>query len=490
MERIPHWIDGRAADGGDGLEVHDPATGAAVAEVGLADGPIVDRAVTAAAEAFGAWRDTPPMRRAELMYAFRDRLLDASEELARQITTEHGKTLDEARGEVARGITSVELACGAPALLKGEMSEQVGRGVDTYSTLHPLGVCLGVTPSNFPVMVPLVMLSVAVAAGNAFVLKPSEQDPGPAVRLAELATEAGLPDGILSVVNGDRDTVTALIDHPAVAAVSFVGSTPAAHSVYVRAAQAGIRAQAFGGAKNHMVVMPDARLEAAAEALTSAAFGSAGQRCMAITTAVAVGEAADRLVEHLGRRADDIMIGPGDDPASEMGPLISVEAQQRVRGLVERAVAAGARPVVDRSFEIVPGHEDGAFVGPVVLDEVAADMEIYRTEVFGPVLSVVRVDSLDDAIELVRVNEYGNGGSIYTRSGLSARRFQRDAAVGMVGVNVPVPVPVASHPFAGWKQSAFGDTGLNNDGWRFFTRAKYVTARWNEAVAGDDPDLG
>ncbi|MER6941962.1 CoA-acylating methylmalonate-semialdehyde dehydrogenase [Nocardioides sp. NPDC127514] len=482
-----HWIDGRRHEAvGERLPVHDPATGEVLSEVTLADAEVVKKAVSSAMAAFPKWRDTSLTRRAQVLYEFRNLLREHTDELAALVTSEHGKTLDDAKGEVGRGIEAVELACGVPGLLKGEFSEQTGPGIDTYSILQPLGVCVGVTPFNFPVMIPLMKIAVAIAAGNSFILKPSEQDPGASIRIAELAKEAGLPDGVLSVVHGRQETVEALIDHPDTAAVSFVGSTPVAHSIYQRAAQAGKRVQALGGAKNHLVVMPDAKIEAAADALTSAAFGSAGQRCMAITTAVVVGEAAEPLLKALKDRAEAVVMGSGAAEGAEMGPLVSGAAQERVRGMVSRAIEAGARPVVDRSTETVPGNEGGFFVGPTLLDGVEPTSEIYLNEVFGPVLIVLRVDTLDEALELIRTNEYGNGAAIFTRSGAAARRFQRDAQAGMVGVNVPIPVPVAPYSVAGWKNSIFGDTGLNNGAWRFYTQPKYVTSRWDEAVAGVD----
>lgn len=491
MHTIPHWIDGRPAlgSGGSTLAVTDPATGQPVAEVALGDDETVMSAVAAAAAAAPPWAAVPPARRAQALYALRDLIREHAEELAGMITAQHGKTLDDARGEVARGLDAVELACGVPALIKGEMSEQTGRNVDTYSTLHPLGVVVGITPFNFPVMIPLMMSAVAIAAGNSFILKPSEQDPGPAFRLAELFQEAGVPDGIFSVVNGQREVVEALIDHPDVAAVSFVGSTLIAHSIYRRAADAGKRVQAFGGAKNHLVVMPDAPIEAAADAISSAAFGAAGQRCMAVSVAVAVGDCADDLVAALRARAEGIKVGPGNDPATEVGPVVSGAAQERIRAMVARALEAGATPVVDRSTPQVNGEETyvgGHYVGPVLLDHVDPSSEIYRTEVFGPVLSVVRVETLDEALELIRTHEYGNGASIFTDSGTAARRFQREAAAGMVGINVPIPVPVATYAVAGWKNSVFGDTGLTNASWRFYTQPKFVTTRWDESVTGMD----
>ncbi|MBF6148389.1 CoA-acylating methylmalonate-semialdehyde dehydrogenase [Nocardia nova] len=487
MTTIPHWIDGRPhVSAGDQLHVLDPATGQTLASVALADDDTVKQVVASSAAALPAWRDLPASRRAQVLYAFRDLIRKNQDELAELITAQHGKTLDDARGEVARGLDSVELACGVPGLLKGEVSEQTGRGIDTFSTLHPLGVVLGITPFNFPVMIPLMMAAVAIAAGNTFILKPSEQDPGPALRLAELAKEAGLPDGVLSVIHGQQHVVEALIDHPEVAGVSFVGSTPIAHSVYKRAANAGKRVQAFGGAKNHLVVMPDAPIEAAADAISSAGFGAAGQRCMAISVAVAVGGVGDDLVAALSERAKAVVVGPGNDPKSEIGPVVSAAAQQRIQGIVAAAKQAGANVIVDRSTEIVPGFENGFYVGPTLVDRVDPTAEIYRAEVFGPVVVVVRVDTLDDALKLIHDHEYGNGASIFTTSGGAARKFQREASAGMVGVNVPIPVPVAPYAVAGWKNSVFGDTGLNNAAWRFYTQPKYVTSRWDETVTGVD----
>lgn len=487
LEQIPHWIDGKpVADSHEKLAVIDPATGEAVAEVGLASDETVKQAVASALAASTEWALLPASRRVQVLYAFRDLIRSHTDELAALITAQHGKTLDDARGEVARGLDAVEMACGAPGLLKGEMSEQTGRNIDTYSVLHPIGVGVGVTPFNFPVMIPLMMATTAIAAGNAFVLKPSEQDPGPTIRLAELAQEAGLPDGVFTVVHGQQAVVEALIDHPDVAGVSFVGSSAIAHSIYRRAADAGIRVQAFGGAKNHLVAMPDAPVEATADAISSSAFGAAGQRCMAISVTVAVGDTADDLVAALKSRAETITLGAGTTPGTEVGPVVSERARDRIRGLVADAIEDGALPVVDRSSEAVDGYPGGSYVGPVLLDHVDPSSEIYSTEVFGPVLCVVRVDTLDEALQLIRTHQYGNGASIFTRSGLAAHRFQREAAAGMVGVNVPIPVPVSTYAVAGWKSSVFGDTGLTNASWRFWTQPKYITARWDESVSGMD----
>lgn len=486
ITHIPHWIGGKTQLDGTSISVLNPATGESIAQVPQADHRLVESAVAVARAAFKTWSELTVSRRASYLYTFRLLLQEHADELVEIITAENGKTLDDARGELQRGIDSVELAVAAPFVLKGEYAQQTGRGIDTFTALHPLGVCIGVTPFNFPAMIPLGMLSVAIAAGNTFILKPSEQNPSVAVRIAELASEAGIPDGVFNVVQGGRETVESLIDHPDTAAVSFVGSTAVAHTIYKRAADAGKRVQAFGGAKNHLLVAPDANLDAAADALSSAAFGSAGQRCMAVTVAVAVGDIADELVEKLAQRAHAIVMGDGADPGVEMGPLISEAAQRRVRGLVERALAAGAVPVVNRSAEIVAGHENGHFVGPTILDHVRTDSEIYLNEAFGPVLSVVRVGTADEGLDLIRRHRYGNGAAIFTRSGELARRFQHEASAGMVGINVSIPVPVAHFGAAGWKDSVFGDTGLNNGAWRFYTQPKHITTRWDEATTGVD----
>ncbi|MGW5110620.1 CoA-acylating methylmalonate-semialdehyde dehydrogenase [Nocardia sp. NPDC004123] len=483
---IPHWINGRphVAEAEQQLPVVNPATGQTVATVGLADGDTMKQALAAASAAHPGWWDLPAARRAQVMYDFRNLVRDHRDELAAMITEQHGKTLDDALGEVARGLDSVELACGVPSLIKGEITEQTGRGIDTFSIRHPLGVALGITPFNFPVMIPLMMASIAIAAGNTFILKPSEQDPGPAIRLAELFKQAGLPDGVFNVVHGQQTIVEALIAAPEVAAVSFVGSTAVAHSIYQRAAEAGKRVQAFGGAKNHLVVMPDAPIDVAADAIASAAFGAAGQRCMAISVAVAVGGVGDALVDALAERARAVVMGPGDNPSSNIGPVVSAGAQQRIRGLVASARESGATVVVDRTNEPVANFPDGYYVGPALIDNVDPSTDIYQTEVFGPVLVVVRVDTLEDALRLIQDHRYGNGAAIFTASGSAARQFQREASAGMVGVNVPIPVPVATYAVAGWKSSVFGDTGLNNESWRFYTQLKFVTTRWDEAVAG------
>jgi malonate-semialdehyde dehydrogenase (acetylating)/methylmalonate-semialdehyde dehydrogenase len=414
-----------------------------------------------------------------VLFRFKELLERDGDALARLVSSEHGKLVPDARGELVRGIEVVEFACGVPQLLKGEFSEQVGTGVDSWSLRQPLGVCAGITPFNFPAMVPLWMFPLAIACGNSFVLKPSERDPSAAVALARLFEEAGLPPGVLNVVHGDRVAVEALLADPRVAAVSFVGSTPVAEAVYRAGSAAGKRVQALGGAKNHLVVLPDADLDQAVEALVGAAYGSAGERCMAISVAVAVGAAADPLVERLARRARSLRLGAGEDEGAEMGPLVTRQHLERVRGLVERGVAEGAKLVVDGRDARAAGHERGFFLGACLFDEVRPGTTIYREEVFGPVLAVVRVPDFESALALVDRNEYGNGVSIFTRDGAAAREFASRVQVGMVGINVPIPVPMAWHSFGGWKRSLFGDHAVHGpEGVRFYTRLKTVTSRW------------
>ncbi len=477
---VPHYVDGARTAGTSGRTgpVFDPATGVANKEVVLAGQSDVDLAVASAVKAAAAWGESSLSQRTRILFAYRQLLHEHRRELAELITAEHGKVLDDAEGEVQRGLEVVEFACGIPHLLKGEHSEQVSRGVDAYSVRHPLGVVAGVTPFNFPVMVPMWMFPIAVACGNAFVLKPSERDPSAPVRLAELFTAAGLPDGVLNVLHGDATAVHALLDHPDVAAVSFVGSTPIARQVYARGTAAGKRVQALGGAKNHMVVLPDADLDQAADAAVSAGFGSAGERCMAISAVVAVGDIADDLVARIAERARALRTLPGTDPMAQMGPLVTAAARDRVVSYVDAGEAAGATLVVDGRGHTVPGH-DGFWVGPTLFDHVRPDMSIYKDEIFGPVLSVLRAGTFDEAVALVNANPYGNGTAVYTGDGLAAREYQRRVHVGMVGINVPIPVPMAYYSFGGWKDSLFGDTHAHGtQGVHFYTRAKAVTARW------------
>ncbi len=487
---LSHWIGGRADTGsGDRFgEVTESATGEVVARVPFATQADVDRALALAAEAAKAWGSSSLSQRTKVMFAFREQVNARRDELARAITREHGKVLSDAAGEVQRGMEVIDFACGLGHLLKGEMSDQVSRGVDSYSLRQPLGVVAGITPFNFPVMVPLWMAPVALACGNAFVLKPSEQDPSASLLLAEMLAEAGLPDGVFTVLNGDKDVVNALLVAPEVSAVSFVGSTPIARHVYESGTAHGKRVQALGGAKNHMVVLPDADLDGAADAAVSAAYGSAGERCMAISVVVAVGSAADPLVAAITSKIGDVVIGPGDQAGSMMGPVITAAHRDRVRSYVAGAADEGARVVVDGSAPPVDG--DGFFLGCSLLDGVEPGMKVYDDEIFGPVLCVVRVPSLDDAIGLVNANPYGNGVALFTRDGGAARRFQREIEVGMVGINVPIPVPVAWHSFGGWKASIFGDTAIYGpEGVRFYTKQQVVSTRWPDP-APSRLDLG
>ena len=481
LRTIRHRIGGEETAGGSTrtAPVWDPATGQQQAEVLLAERADVDAAVAAAAKAFETWGDVSLTRRARVMFAFRDLVEEHVDEITRIVASEHGKVLDDAKGEVIRGMEVVEYACGLPQLLKGEYSDQVSTDIDAYSFRQPLGVCAGITPFNFPVMVPMWMHPMAIACGNTFVLKPSERDPSVSNFIAELYAEAGLPDGVFNVVHGDKVAVDALLEHPDVAAVSFVGSTPIARYVYETGTRAGKRVQALGGAKNHAVVMPDADLDFAANHLTAAGFGSAGQRCMAISVAVAVGAAADPLIERLRAKALEVKVGPGLEPGSEMGPVVTAEARDRIRGYIDRGVQDGATAVVDGRELALEG--DGFWVGPTLFDEVTPEMPIYTDEIFGPVLVVVRVDTLDEAIELINRGSYANGTAIFTGSGQAARIFKRKVQVGMIGINVPIPVPMAFYSFGGWKDSLFGDHHIHGpEGIRFYTRGKAVTSRWPE----------
>jgi malonate-semialdehyde dehydrogenase (acetylating)/methylmalonate-semialdehyde dehydrogenase len=476
LETIDHRIAGAPAPGASTrtAPVYDPATGQAQRHVLLAEPADVDAAVQAAKAAFPTWADTSVVRRARVLFRFRELIVAHTDELARIISAEHGKTFDDARGEVVRGMEVVEYACGIAELTKGEFSDQVSTGVDLHSFRQPLGVCAGITPFNFPIMVPLWMHPIAIAAGNTFVLKPSERDPSVSNLIADLYREAGLPDGVFNVVHGDKVAVDALLDHPDVAAISFVGSTPIAKYIHERAGAAGKRVQALGGAKNHAVVMPDADLDFATNHLIAAGYGSAGQRCMAISVAVAVGDVADELVEKLRAKALEIKVGPGLDPDSEMGPLVTGAARDRVVDYVGRG--EGDLIVDGRELEI---EGDGFWVGPTLIDNVSTDTSVYTDEIFGPVLAVVRVGSLDEAIELINAGAYANGTAIFTSSGQAAREFQRRIQVGMIGINVPIPVPMSFYSFGGWKDSLFGDHHVHGpEGVRFYTQAKAVTTRW------------
>jgi malonate-semialdehyde dehydrogenase (acetylating)/methylmalonate-semialdehyde dehydrogenase len=489
---IAHWIDNATDSGGDSRSspVWNPATGEVQAEVLLASQGVVDDAVRSASKAFEAWSDESLAARSKVMFAFREIVNSRAGELAEIISDEHGKVLSDAAGEVQRGLEVVEFACSLPTLTKGAYSDQVSGGVDSYTFRQPLGVCVGITPFNFPAMVPMWMFPVSIACGNTFVLKPSERDPSASVMLAKWFAEAGLPEGVFNVVHGDKVAVDALLDHDDVAAVSFVGSTPIAQYVHGRATANRKRVQALGGAKNHAVVLPDADMSFAAEQLAAAAFGSAGERCMAISAAVAVGAEADRLMELVDAQARSVKVGSGRDSASEMGPIVTPESRDRIIGLIDSGEAQGAEIRVDGRGLVVPGFENGFFVGPTVIDRVETSMDVYTNEIFGPVLSVVRVDDVDAAIDLINSNPYGNGTAVFTNSGAAARRFVRGVHVGMVGVNVPVPVPMAFHSFGGWKDSLFGEHHVHGpEGVEFYTRAKVVTQRWPESGMPGDASL-
>jgi len=481
MRTIEHWIHGKTTPGSSTRTspVWNPATGEQQAEVVLANRSDVDDAVAAAGAAFHSWSQASLSKRTKVLFSFRELVNRRIDELAGVISDEHGKVLSDARGEVQRGLEVVEFACGLPTLLKGEYSDQVSTGVDVFSFREPLGVVAGITPFNFPIMVPMWMHPVAIACGNTFVLTPSERDPSVSTLVAEIWAEAGLPDGVFNVVHGDKEAVDGILDHPDIAAVSFVGSTPIARYIHQRGTANGKRVQALGGAKNHAIVLPDADLDFASDHLVAAAFGSAGERCMAISATVAVGSAGDALVEAVSGKARSVRVGPGRDAASEMGPVVTAAARDRIVGLIGSGEQQGARLAVDGRGVVVPGHDNGFFVGPTVIDDVRTEMDVYREEIFGPVLSVLRADTVDEAIRVINANPYGNGTAIFTSSGEAARTFQRGVKVGMIGINVPIPVPMAYYSFGGWKDSLFGDKHVHGpEGVSFYTRAKVITSRW------------
>jgi malonate-semialdehyde dehydrogenase (acetylating)/methylmalonate-semialdehyde dehydrogenase len=478
---LGHWIGGRRDDTPAERhgEVTDSATGEVVARVPFASAADLDRAVAAATEAAKVWGATSLTRRTQVLFAFRELVNRHKDDLARIVSREHGKVFSDARGEVTRGLEVIEFACGIGHILKGEMTPSVSGGVDSHSMRMPVGVVAGITPFNFPVMVPLWMVPVALACGNAFILKPSEQDPSASMLLAQLLAEAGLPEGVFTVLHGDKDAVNGILEHPGISAVSFVGSTPVAQHIYETGTRNGKRVQALGGAKNHALVMPDADLDLAADGLVSAAYGSAGQRCMAVSVAVTIGDVAEPLLEKIGERIDALKIGPGTDPESDMGPLVSQQHYDKVAGYIAKGVEEGAELTVDGRGLVVEGHEGGYFIGPSIFDHVKPGMTVYDEEIFGPVLVVVRAESYPEAIELLNANPYGNGAAIFTRDGGAARMFEQQATAGMIGVNVPIPVPMAYHSFGGWKSSLFGDLHVHGpDGVRFYTRGKVVTTRW------------
>ncbi|MGE9807525.1 MULTISPECIES: CoA-acylating methylmalonate-semialdehyde dehydrogenase [unclassified Janibacter] len=488
--RISHWIDGQLTSGTSGRTspVFNPATGVQSAEVELAGADDLTKAVESAKAAATEWRRASLSTRSAVLFAFRELVHQRSADLAAIITAEHGKVLSDAAGEVARGLENVEFATGVPSLMKGGFSEQVSTGVDVYSIRQPLGVVAGITPFNFPAMVPLWMCANAIATGNAFILKPSEKDPSTSLLLAELWKEAGLPDGVFTVLQGDREAVDGLLAHPDIAAISFVGSTPIARHIYETGTANGKRVQALGGAKNHMVVLPDADLDLAADSAVSAAYGAAGERCMAISVVVAVGGIGDDLVQAIAARLPKLTIGDGSAPGTDMGPLITAEHRDKVAGYIAAGASSGATVVVDGRQADVPA--EGFFLGTTLLDAVTPEMTVYTDEIFGPVLSVVRVDTYDEAVALINANEFANGTAIFTRDGGAARQFQFDVEVGMVGINVPIPVPVAHYSFGGWKNSLFGDTHMYGpEGVNFYTRGKVVTSRWPDP-ATSEVDLG
>jgi malonate-semialdehyde dehydrogenase (acetylating)/methylmalonate-semialdehyde dehydrogenase len=483
---LHHYIGGQKLEGTSGRfgDVFNPATGEVTARVPFASADDVRTAIRAAANAFPDWAATPPAQRAQILFRFRDVVRQRLNELAELLSSEHGKTLADAKGSVTRGVEVIEFACGIPQLLKGEFNEGVSRGVDMYSLRQPLGVCGGITPFNFPAMVPMWMFPIALACGNTFVLKPSEKDPSVTLRLAELASEAGLPEGVLNVVNGDKEAVDTLLTDPEIASISFVGSAPVGEYIYTTGCAHGKRVQALTGAKNHMVVMPDADMDQTIDAIMGAAYGSAGERCMAIAVVVPVGEdTANDLVERLVPRIQDLKIGPYTDPESEMGPLVTPQHYEKVKGYVDLGVKEGAELVVDgRDFKL-KGHENGCFLGGCLFDKVGPEMRIYKEEIFGPVLSIVRAENYDEAVKLVNDHELGNGAAVFTRDGDCVRDFTSSVKIGMVGVNVPIPVPVAYHSFGGWKRSLFGDLYMHGpEGVKFFTKLKTITARWPSGI--------
>ena len=485
MSLIQHFVNGKSYKGNSNRKgkVFNPATGEQESEVILGSKEDLNNTVNIARKAFESWSLKPPLQRARVMFKFKELIERNSEEIAKLIVSEHGKVYEDAKGSLTRGLEVVEFACGIPQMLKGEFTENVGSEVDSWSIRQPLGVCAGITPFNFPAMVPMWMFPMAIACGNSFILKPSEKDPSCSFKLAELLSEAGLPDGVLNVVNGDKEVVDAILENKDIQAVSFVGSTPIAKYIYENAARNEKRVQALGGAKNHCVVMPDCDLDQAVNGLMGAAYGSAGERCMAQSVAVAVGDIGDRLVDKLSKKVEVLKVGPGMDKNSEMGPLITKEHLQKVRGFVDIGVNGGAKLVVDGRNLKLQGYENGFFIGGCLFDNVKKDMRIYKEEIFGPVLSVVRAKDFEEASKLVNDHEYGNGVSIFTRDGDAARTFSSKIKVGMVGINIPIPVPMAFHSFGGWKRSLFGDQHMHGpEGVRFYTKLKTITSRWPSGI--------
>ena len=488
MNLIEHYIGGKIVTGSSSRKgkVFNPATGTQESEVLLASKSDLDLAVQKAKQSFESWSNTPPLQRARIIFKYKELIEKNSDLLTKLIVSEHGKVYEDAKGSLTRGLEVVEFACGIPQMLKGEFTENVGTNIDSWSIRQPLGVCAGITPFNFPAMVPMWMFPMAIACGNTFILKPSEKDPSCSLKLAELFSEAGLPDGVLNVVNGDKEVVDAILEHKDISAVSFVGSTPIAKYIYENAAKNEKRVQALGGAKNHCVVMPDCDLDQAVNGLMGAAYGSAGERCMAQSVAVAVGNVGDKLVDELSKKVEALKIGPGMDKNSEMGPLVTKEHLERVRGYVDLGIKEGADLVVDGRDIKLQGYEDGYYIGGCLFDNVKKDMRIYKEEIFGPVLSVVRAKDFNEALNLINDHEFGNGTSIYTRDGDAGRTFANQIKVGMVGINIPIPVPVAFHSFGGWKRSLFGDQHMHGpEGVRFYTKLKTITSRWPSGVRSD-----
>ena len=485
MNLIEHYIGGKIVTGSSNRKgkVFNPATGNQESEVLLASKSDLDLAVQKAKKSFESWSNTPPLQRARIIFKYKESIEKNSDLLTKLIVSEHGKVYDDAKGSLTRGLEVVEFACGIPQMLKGEFTENVGTNIDSWSIRQPLGVCAGITPFNFPAMVPMWMFPMAIACGNTFILKPSEKDPSCSIKLAELFSEAGLPDGVLNVVNGDKEVVDAILENKDIAAVSFVGSTPIAKYIYETAAKNEKRVQALGGAKNHCVVMPDCDLDQAVNGLMGAAYGSAGERCMAQSVAVAVGNVGDKLVEQLAKKVEALKVGPGMDKSSEMGPLVTKEHLEKVKGYVDLGVQEGAKLVVDGRDIKLQGYEQGYYIGGCLFDNVKKEMRIYKEEIFGPVLSVVRAKDFDEAINLINDHEFGNGTSVYTRDGDTGRTFANKIKVGMVGINIPIPVPVAFHSFGGWKRSLFGDQHMHGpEGVRFYTKLKTITSRWPSGI--------
>ena len=488
MKLIEHFIQGKKYSGDSKRvgKVFNPATGEQSAEVKLASLNDVDKAISSAKDAFNEWSKKPPLQRARVMFKFKELIEKNADELTKIIVSEHGKVYEDAKGSLTRGLEVVEYACGIPQMLKGEFTENVGTDVDSWSIRQPLGVCAGITPFNFPAMVPMWMFPMAIACGNTFVLKPSEKDPSCSIRLAELFKEAGLPDGVLNIVNGDKEAVDALIRNKDVTAMSFVGSTPIAKYIYENCAKNEKRVQALGGAKNHCVIMPDCDLDQAVNGLMGAAYGSAGERCMAQSVAVAVGNIGDKLVNNLTKKVEALKVGPGMDNKSEMGPLVTKEHLEKVKSYVDIGVKEGAKLKVDGRSLKLQGYENGYYIGGCLFDHVTKNMRIYKEEIFGPVLSVVRVNNFDEALQLVNDHEFGNGVSIFTRDGDTGRTFSNQAKIGMVGINIPIPVPMAFHSFGGWKRSLFGDQHMHGpEGVRFYTKLKTITSRWPSGMRSD-----